>query len=87
MIIPDKLKIGGHWIDIKYAEKLDDNADGEFDSETATITLKASLSQSHKEATLFHEIFHGLNSVIDHTLLDSLAEQFYQVLSDNHMLK
>ena len=54
--------------------------------------ISKDLPQTHKEATLIHEIFHVMNSTIGvskvgHSLLDSLSEQFYQVLHDNKMLR
>lgn len=64
---------------------------GSFDVRTNTIKIAKDLSQSQKEVTLLHEILHGLNQNfhegIPHMLLESLAQQLYQVLSDNKMLR
>ena len=88
MKIPNKLKIGGHIIKIVEKEGFNANSDcGEFLIEKNTITIRKDMPQDQKEATLIHEIFHVCNSTLDHTLLDSLAEQFYQVLKDNGLLK
>lgn len=90
MKIPTKLKIGGHVISI--IESADEKNAGEYDIYKNTISLGKNLPQSQKEATLIHEIFHALNTTLDgghnfsHALLDSLSEQFYQVLTDNKLL-
>jgi hypothetical protein len=52
-----------------------------------TITLDDELTGSQLNVTLLHEIFHAINNELDHTILDSLGEQLYQVLSDNHLLR
>jgi hypothetical protein len=36
---------------------------------------------------LIHEAMHFMNSSLNHALLDSLAEQIYQVLADNKLLR
>lgn len=89
MIIPKKLKIGGHIIKVKVEAC---NNMGEYDATKNEITILKSAPQSQKESTLIHEIFHALNTTLSgghnfsHSLLDSLSEQFYQVLSDNKLL-
>jgi len=91
MIIPKKLKIGGHCFTIRIDKGMDD-INGETDWDTNLIRISKTLPQNHKEAALIHEVFHVLNSTLDsttvgHALLDSLSEQFYQVLADNKLLK
>jgi hypothetical protein len=86
--IPKKLKIGGHHYTVRLLEGWQEGeAVGTEDPNKNQITLDSELSQSRREAKFFHEIFHVLNYGIDHALMDSLAEQFYQVLADNKMLK
>ena len=89
MKIPNKLKIGGHTYKVFLKKEWEDSKDedGYCDVTKNEIVLKASMSQSCKEVTLLHEIFHALNSVLDHTVMDSLSEQLYQVLKDNKLLK
>lgn len=91
MKIPKKLKIGAHIYKIEIHKEgavCEDKADcGVTNRVKGVIGLNESLPTTHIEATLFHELFHTLNSEIDHALLDSLAEQLYQVLSDNKLLK
>lgn len=91
MKIPKQLKIGGHIVTIDVSKELSGkNGESIYDKNLIEICKK--LPQSQKESTLIHEIFHFLNSSISdssmgHSLLDSLSEQFYQVLSDNKLLK
>jgi len=88
MKIPSKLKIGAHQYEIVLTKDI-------FEGATCGIQLRkesklgvnADLPPSHQGATLLHEILHAINSELDHTLLDSLSEQLYQVLSDNKMLR
>lgn len=88
MKIPKKLKIGGHIYKVREMEGWQEGeAVATEDPRTNTITLDSTLSQSRKESKLFHEIGHVLNYGVDHVWLDSFAEQFYQVLKDNKMLK
>jgi len=89
MIIPKHLKIGGHIVKVDCSKELVD-LNGEADTSTNTIYICKTLPQSQKEATLIHEIFHFLNTTLDHgeahRLIDSLSEQLYQVLKDNHLI-
>lgn len=88
MKIPKTLKIGAHDYEIVVTKDI-------FEGATCGIQLRkesklgvnSDLPESHQGSTLFHEIFHALNSELDHTVLDSLAEQLYQVLADNSMLR
>lgn len=90
MIIPKKIKIGGHWF--KITKETGSGNMGWCDSEKNVINIGPKAPQSQQEATLIHEIFHALNTTFSgghnfsHALLDSLSEQFYQVLSDNKLL-
>ena len=84
MRIPKKLKIGGHQFKV-IVKEFDDC--GKTKRTTNEMWIASDLTQSQKESTLFHEILHALNNELAHPLLDSLAEQLYQVLSDNKLLK
>lgn len=90
MTIPKKLKIGGHVFKIVRA-KLED-AHGMCDIGNNTITISNKLTKSQAEVTLLHEILHATNAQWDensnmHLVMESIAQQLYQVLSDNKMLK
>lgn len=91
MRIPKTLKIGGHIFKIENTKR--DGVMGDSDTEKNLITINPKMPKSQQEATLIHEIFHCLNTTMDgshnysHALLDSLSEQFYQVLADNKLLR
>lgn len=88
MTIPKKIKIGGHVYKIRYAEDLDDAA--AIDNDKSEILIRKQLNKTQQESALIHEIFHAMNSSTEdrhHGLIDSLAEQFYQVMKDNKLLK
>lgn len=84
-MIPKKLKIGAHTYKVLVKE-LDVNF-GQVDREKNIISISDKLPQNQQEVTLIHEILHALNNELDHTFLDSLAEQFYQVIKDNKLWK
>lgn len=92
MKIPKTLKIGGHTFKIDLKSDLKGEL-GSCDSVKNIIEIDSNAVQSQQEATLIHEIFHAINTTLDgghnfsHALLDSISEQFYQVLKDNKMLK
>ncbi len=86
MKIPKEIKIGGHLVKVDCSKEIPD-LNGQVDYQTNTIKICKTIPQSFKEAALIHEIFHLLNSTFDqdreHAIMDSLAEQWYQVLKDN----
>ena len=91
MNIPAQLKIGGHFFKVDASEELDGKA-GETIYKKGLIRICSAQPQSQKEAALFHEIFHVLNSTLGdtnlgHALQDSLTEQLYEVLKGNDLLK
>jgi hypothetical protein len=92
MKIPKKLKIGGHVFKIE--QKNLKGICGETDFVTSTISLRKDMVKSMKESTLIHEIIcHAINSTftgeshLAHAYMDSVAEQLYQVLKENNLLK
>lgn len=92
MRIPSKLRIGGHVIRVDCSKELRNEDYGDFSAKTNVIRISKALTQSQKEVTLIHEILHGLNACFDmtpvgHMLLESLAQQLYQVLKDNRLLR
>jgi len=88
MRIPKQLKIGGHLfkVSIKNEWGNSDNDKGVTNWDTGEITLSGGMTPTQIESTLFHEIFHALNGEIDHSLVESLSQQIYQVLKDNKLL-
>ena len=84
-----QLKIGAHTVKVIY-QKLEQST-GTFDAQSLTITIDPTYPPSVQGATLLHEILHAINGTLDsteigHALLESLAEQLYQVLHDNKLL-
>lgn len=91
MKIKNNLHIGGHNFKVEI-KKMEPGVGGECSYNKNVITIDADLCQSQREATLFHEIFHAINSEfhstnMGHMVMESLSQQIYQVLSDNKMLK
>jgi hypothetical protein len=77
MKIPRVVTIGGRRIKVKFVEMKDL---GIADYERGEILIKKGMKRSAQEAVFFHEIYHHMNSTLNHSVLDSLAEQTYQVL-------
>lgn len=88
MIIPDKVKIGGFDVEIKFKENLvtDRQHGGEYSPRELCIYLDPSLEKRHKEI-LLHEIIEALCDAydlnIDHHHIMALGRGLYQVLKDN----
>ena len=92
MIIPNSVKVGGIRYNVIVSDDWSDRdgADGEtfYDLEHGNcIYIFSGLSQEAKEVTLIHEAMHCMNTVMNHEFLDSMAEQMYQFLVDNDLLK
>lgn len=90
MTIPKKLKIGAHTIKVEL-KKLD-NVCGYYENKKGLIVIDSEMPKTLQESTLIHEVIHVMNSTIGehtigHSFQDSLAEQLYQVLRDNKLLK
>lgn len=91
MKIPSKVKIGGHIFKV-VLEKFKDQQDmGSCDTGKNLIVIDANMPKDQKESTFIHEAMHAMNTTLSggmgHVVLDSLAEQMYQFLSDNNLLK
>ena len=82
------LKIGGHTVRIKEVEP---NALSENDTCGATeldenlITISKELPQTHKEATLIHEILHIVNWKMSELDIEYLAQALYLIIHDNSL--
>lgn len=93
MEIPSKIKISGHLFDIEYSseEKTGYERSGTKFGWLCKIRLQDDMTQSKKEVTLFHEIFHEIDYQYDlgigEKAINALAESWYQVLKDNDWLK
>lgn len=94
MKIPKKLKIGAVYYDVVVAAMSEKLGGADWDGEVRydrknghKIYINADMTREAQETTLIHEVLHCLNSTMSHEFLDSLAEQLYQVFSDNKLLK
>lgn len=83
--LPKKLKILTHTY--KVIEKGGMMNVGERDPITSTITIEKALPDNEKWATLFHEILHVIDSGLDESTVDLLAQVLYCVLKENKLLK
>ena len=83
MRIPQRISVGGRKIKVKFVDMADL---GIADYENGLILIKKGMKRSAQEAVFFHELFHHMNSSMSHSLLDSLAEQTYQVLKANRLI-
>lgn len=83
MRIPKQVTIGGREIAVKF---VDMKPVGMADYENGEILIKKGMKRSAQEAVFFHELFHHINTTMSHALLDSLAEQTYQVLKTNKLI-
>ncbi len=92
MIIPPKVKIGGHWFDVEIkTEKQGYDKQATVYRWWNKIHIQGALAQSKKETALFHEVMHEIGGQMDLELserqVSTLSETFYQFLTDNDFLK
>ena len=87
MNIPKSLKVGGHTfkVELVSGDKLNGVAD--MSLETGKIRISNFLTQTQQECALFHEILHAINLEFDEVIVEFLAQNIYQVLADNKLLK
>ena len=86
MRIPKQVTVGGRKIRIQFIE-MPKGVVGTANYEDGTILIKKNMSRASQEATFIHELFHHMNTTMNHALLDSLAEQTYQVFRHNKLWK
>lgn len=94
MKIPNKLKIAGQYFDIKLSKGLNSSEDLGITNTTRNfiaINGSSEICKTQQESTLIHEIFEAINIMyelgLNHYQISILETSFYQVLSDNNMLK
>lgn len=92
MKIPNKIKIGSHWVDIKKVSNKDISnvAPGDFDYINSLIRINTSgFNQDRQDETLLHEIIEAIkafNSLeIQHKDLTVLSEGLLQVIRHNNL--
>lgn len=88
MRIPRSVVVGGRKIKVEIVDVVDSNDPkcvGLADYTNGLILIKKKMKRSAQEAVFIHELFHHCNSSMHHGLLDSLAEQVYQVFKVNKL--
>ena len=90
MKLPDKLKIGGHVVDVRVVssrempEKL-----GESTEMLNIIRVWDGLPESQTTAIFLHEVVERINSQyelkMEHRQITGLAEALFQILRDNYL--
>ncbi|MEG1336557.1 MAG: hypothetical protein RSC99_09105 [Clostridiales bacterium] len=91
-MLPEKIKIGWKTYEIQNKESvLVDNSAcyGSIDYDGLVISLRQANTKKQNEATLLHEILHGIENMNnldlgEHTIT-VLADAFYTVLCDNEL--
>ena len=88
--IPDKVKIGGHNLDVTVTNNCDEieyNTIGRTCLGKNVITLNKNYPQSRQEEALLHEIIHNclydLNEEQNEALIVRLGTLLYSVIKDN----
>ena len=93
MKIPDKLKIGGHWLNIGFQSERREQYDkmGTLCHWENKIILQEDLVESKQICSLFHEVLHEIDrqGFLDLTekQITGISEGFYAFLVDNELLK
>lgn len=88
-MLPTKLKIGGIWWEVREVDEAEIDCDnhtiGDQSESTQLIRIAKNLSQPMKLAVLLHEVIHCIDAQLDHDLVEMLANQLFQVLSENDL--
>ena len=94
MKIPKKLKIGGFIYNISIKKRMDDDGISNIGTHyqyRQKIWLDKDCHPQQQEETLIHEIIEAINSAneikLEHSQISVLANQLYQVLKDNNLLR
>jgi len=96
MIIPDKLLVEGHVIDIAFLEE-DDTLEvkgklvnGCIDRQYCKMVLNKNAARSVLEETFMHEILHLCECqyhILKEPILDGMARRLYAILKNNNLLR
>lgn len=91
MLIPNKIKIGAHQLDVKILPDIDINQAGYFDIEYYAIRLRGldRGPESKQAEALLHELFEAIgrihNMTLEHKDLTTLSEMLFAVIRDNNL--
>lgn len=90
MRIPDRLKIGALWWEVKVVPLADLDCDsttvGDQSVASQTIRLAAEISPEMRDLTFFHEILHCIDGEMSHSTVEMLSQALYQVFRENDLL-
>lgn len=91
MNIPEKVKIGGHTLEVIFTNDCDEieyNAIGKTILGKNLIRINKNYPKSRQEECLLHEIIHNclydLKEEQDEAMVERLGTMLYQVIMDNH---
>jgi hypothetical protein len=79
------MKIQSHTYTVKLHDFKSDTL-GDNDPQTNEIRIQFDVPMTQKVASLFHEIIHSMNWVMEEKEVEFLAQQFAQVMEDNKFL-
>ncbi len=87
MKIPSKIKIGGLEYTIVIEEKAVENSHlcGQLDYTEQKIRVVKG-KEDYMNVTLWHELFHAINSELPEQQVEFLAQSVYQIIKDNPKL-
>ena len=92
MKIPNKIKVGGHWIDISKVDSksIDGLRAGDYDGINSMIRINIDrFSKSMQGETLLHEILEAIKEFnildLEHKDLTVLSQSLFQVMRDNKL--
>lgn len=90
MNIPDKVKIGGHMLDIKFTNNCDEikfNEIGKTCLAKNIININSNYPKSRQEECLLHEIIHNclydLHEEQNEAMVERLGTMLYMIIKDN----
>lgn len=90
MNIPDKIKVGGHWLDVIVTNDpavIEHNQIGRTVLGKNTIWINSDYPQSRQEEALLHEVLHNcffdIEEEQDEAMIERLGKIMYQVIVDN----
>jgi hypothetical protein len=79
------MKIQSHLYSVKLHDFKNETL-GDNDPHLNEIRIQCDAVMSQKVASLFHEIIHSMNWVMEEKEVEYLAQQFAQVMQDNDFL-
>jgi len=101
MTLPEKLKIGGHWVKVIYPHHFKERYDrcGQYDDTLKEIRISDVDCAGNKAAdsaifvSFIHEVLHAVDIISGHAVfsknepaIEGISEGIFQVLVDNKFL-